>query len=86
MNSISRKMQRQTFLILWITYASFYLGRVNFSVAIPGIMTQFGWEKTTIGIIGTALFWAYAAGQLINGYLAWAQGSWLVWACCVQRY
>ena len=75
MNSISRKMQRQTFLILWITYASFYLGRVNFSVAIPGIMTQFGWEKTTIGIIGTALFWAYAAGQLINGYLGDRVGS-----------
>ena len=61
--------QRRIFLVLWITYASFYLGRVNFSVALPGIMADFGWTRADVGAIGTALFWAYAIGQFINGQL-----------------
>ena len=61
--------QRRIFLLLWITYASFYLGRVNFSVALPGIMADFGWTRTDVGAVGTALFWAYAIGQFINGQL-----------------
>jgi len=61
--------QHRIFLILWITYASFYLGRVNFSVALPGIMADFGWTRADVGAIATALFWAYAIGQFINGQL-----------------
>jgi sugar phosphate permease len=61
--------QRRIFLVLWITYASFYLGRVNFSVALPGIIAGFGWTRADVGTIGTALFWAYAIGQFINGQL-----------------
>ncbi len=57
------------FIVLWITYGAFYLCRVNFSIAIPGIMKEFGWSKTQLGAIGTALFWAYAAGQFIHGQL-----------------
>ncbi|MFC2078690.1 MFS transporter [Candidatus Bipolaricaulota bacterium] len=64
-----QRWQRQIFILLWITYAAFYLGRVNFSVALPGIMAQFGWTRADVGAIGTALFWAYALGQFINGQL-----------------
>ncbi len=64
-----QRWQRQIFILLWITYAAFYLGRVNFSVALPGIMAQFGWTRADVGAIGTALFWAYAIGQFINGQL-----------------
>ena len=60
--------QRRIFLILWITYASFYIGRVNISVALPG-------TKADVGAIGTALFWAYAIGQFINGQLGDKFGS-----------
>ena len=67
--------QRRIFVILWITYASFYLGRVNFSVAMPGIMADFGWTRADVGAIGTALFWAYAIGQFINGQLGDRVGS-----------
>jgi OPA family glycerol-3-phosphate transporter-like MFS transporter len=68
-------MKRRMFWLMWITYASFYLGRVNLSVAIPGIMAEFGWTRTTVGAVGTALFWAYAVGQLVNGYLGDRLGS-----------
>ena len=61
--------QRRIFVILWVTYASFYLGRVNFSVALPGLMADFGWTRADVGAIGSALFWAYAIGQFINGQL-----------------
>lgn len=61
--------RRRTFITLWITYATFYLCRVNFSVAIPGIMDEFGYTRTAVGGIATALFGAYAIGQFINGQL-----------------
>jgi sugar phosphate permease len=58
------------FIILWITYGAFYLCRVNFSIAIPGIMKETGWSKTQLGAIGTGLFWAYAVGQFVHGQLS----------------
>jgi sugar phosphate permease len=57
------------FWFMWITYASFYLGRVNISVAMPGIMGEFGLTKTNMGLVLTALFMMYAIGQFINGQL-----------------
>ncbi|MBW2981154.1 MFS transporter [Candidatus Woesearchaeota archaeon] len=53
----------------WITYALFYFGRVNMSIAIPGIIEEFGISKTAIGVVLTALFTMYAVGQFINGQL-----------------
>lgn len=65
------KYWRKRILIgAWITYASFYLGRVNMSVAIPGILDEFNITKTEIGIVLTALFTLYAIGQFVNGQLA----------------
>lgn len=61
--------QRQLLWLLWITYASFYFGRVNLSVAIPGVMDSLSVTRTEVGFIGAAFFWAYAAGQFVNGRL-----------------
>jgi len=54
---------------MWITYASFYLGRVNISVAMPSIMAEYGISKTNMGLVLTALFMMYAIGQFVNGQL-----------------
>lgn len=70
-----KKWQNHIFALLWITYASFYLGRVNLSVALPGLMGEFGWTRADVGAIGTALFWAYAVGQFVNGMLGDKVGS-----------
>lgn len=59
--------QKRILATAWVTYASFYLLRVNMSVAIPGIINEFGISKIEIGSVLTALFIAYAAGQFING-------------------
>src|SRR5574340_963556 len=63
------RWRNQIFIVLWITYGAFYLCRVNFSIAIPGIMKETGWSKTQLGAVGTALFWAYAVGQFVHGQL-----------------
>jgi len=61
--------RKKVFAVLWITYGSFYLCRVNFSIAIPGIMKEFGYSKFTVGLIGSALFISYGIGLFINGQL-----------------
>ena len=64
-----RYWRKRVFISLWVTYASFYLCRVNMSIAIPGIIEEYGLTKTAIGAVITALFFAYAVGQFINGQL-----------------
>lgn len=64
-----RYWRLRVFASLWVTYASFYLCRVNMSIAIPGIIAEYGMTKTAIGAVITALFFAYALGQFLNGQL-----------------
>jgi OPA family glycerol-3-phosphate transporter-like MFS transporter len=64
-----KNWRRRIFWSIWITYAAFYLCRVNMSVAMPGIMKEFGISKTTMGLVLSAFFAVYAAGQFINGQL-----------------
>ena len=61
--------QKKMFWLMWITYAAFYLGRVNISVAMPGIAQEFGLSKTSLGVVLSALFAMYAIGQFVNGQL-----------------
>lgn len=67
MGTNMHKWQKRILFISWVTYASFYLLRVNIAVAIPGIIGEFGISKTAIGGVLTALFAAYAFGQFVNG-------------------
>ncbi len=62
--------RNQIFIVFWITYGAFYLCRVNFSVAIPGMIKEFGWSRAQLGAVATALFWAYAVGQFVHGQFA----------------
>jgi sugar phosphate permease len=64
-----RSWQKRIFIICWITYASYYLGRVNLAVALPAMQEQFGWNRTVAGLIGSSFYWVYAIGQLVNGQL-----------------
>ena len=64
-----RYWRKRILISVWISYAMFYIGRVNMSIAIPGIMDEYGYTKTVMGGILTALFGAYALGQFINGQL-----------------
>ena len=61
--------QKKMFWLMWITYASFYLLRVNISIAMPEIMQEFSLTKTNMGLVLSSLFLLYAVGQFINGQL-----------------
>jgi len=76
-----RYWQRRVFAVAWLSYASFYLCRVNLSVALPAMAAEFGWSMGRLGMIGTAFLWLYAAGQLVNGTLGQrADARWFVGA------
>ncbi|PJB27549.1 hypothetical protein CO111_04735, partial [Candidatus Desantisbacteria bacterium CG_4_9_14_3_um_filter_50_7] len=61
--------RRRIFATLWVTYASFYLCRVNLAVAIPKIIEDTGFTRSAMGLLGSIFFVVYAAGQFINGQL-----------------
>lgn len=61
--------RKRIFISVWITYSTFYLCRVNMSIAAPSIMKEFGYSKTLMGSIMSVLFIAYAIGQFVNGQL-----------------
>ncbi len=61
--------QKKMFWLMWVTYASFYLLRVNISIAMPEIMKEFSLTKTNMGLVLSSLFLMYAVGQFINGQL-----------------
>jgi sugar phosphate permease len=61
--------QKKMFWLMWVTYASFYLCRVNISIALPEIAEEFSLTKTNIGLVLSSLFLLYAIGQFINGQL-----------------
>jgi OPA family glycerol-3-phosphate transporter-like MFS transporter len=64
-----KKWQARVFWTVLITYAFYYLLRVNISLALPGIMGEFGLTKTEMGLVLSAFFATYAIGQLVNGQL-----------------
>lgn len=64
-----KSWQRRLVITAWITYASYYLGRVNLSTALPAMEADLAFGKGQLGLLTTGYFWSYALGQLINGQL-----------------
>lgn len=62
-----RTWRRRVFAVAWLTYAGYYLGRVNLAVALPVLRAEYGWSRALAGLIGSLFYWVYAAGQLVNG-------------------
>jgi sugar phosphate permease len=59
----------QTLFVLWVTYASFYLCRVNVGPAVLSIRRELGFTPFQIGLLLGAFKAGYAFGQLVNGQL-----------------
>jgi len=56
-------------MLLGLTYASYYICRYNLAIAAPRVMDQFGFSNTGFGTINSARDWCYAFGQFVNGLL-----------------
>ena len=61
------KKSRLIVIALWIIYASAYFGRTCYSAAIASIVSSGIYTKSEIGLVGTAFFICYGAGQIISG-------------------
>jgi OPA family glycerol-3-phosphate transporter-like MFS transporter len=61
--------QRRITLTAWATYACFYLGRLNLSVALPTLAVTLGASRAEVGVLGTVFFWTYGIGTLVSGEL-----------------
>ena len=75
LDRVIRKWRIRVFIAAWTMYASYYLCRLNFSIAVPALKKFLGGGMVTeesekmVGAIGSALFLAYALGQVVNGLL-----------------
>jgi len=59
----------------WSVYALYYLGRVNFSVAVPRLGDEAGLEATEIGALAAGFFWVYSISAVPVGRLADRYGA-----------
>lgn len=67
--SILRRDKRIIF-ICWLAYATAYIGRLNFSASIVAVISDLGVTKAEAGLVSSFFFFAYGAGQLVNGILS----------------
>ena len=61
------KQQNMMVGTIWITYALFYLGRVNVSVVLPLLALDLDVSRAEVGALGTAFFWVYGISHFIMG-------------------
>ena len=54
-------------LMCWLVYASAYLGRYSYNSNITLIESAFGVSHAESGLVTTFFFFAYGAGQVLNG-------------------
>ena len=58
------------FLSMFFGYVIFYICRKNISVALPAIQDALGYNAVELGLLGSSLYFSYAAGKFINGIIA----------------
>ena len=59
----------RVFALTWIAYASYYLGRKNFSLAKTTLEEQLGFTRDALAWVDTGYLAGYAAGQFLMGVL-----------------
>ena len=66
---LSEKSQNRLIFLCWVVYTFSYLGRYSYSSNITHVMNHFGVSHADAGLVTTFFFFAYGAGQFINGIL-----------------
>ena len=64
-----RRVRWQTFIAMTLAYVTFYVCRLSFTVA-KSALVELGITPTELGMIGSTLFFSYAIGKLVNGFIA----------------
>ena len=64
------RWRMKIFFSMFFGYIIFYTCRKNISVALPAIQEALGYSKLELGLLGSSLYFSYAAGKFINGIIA----------------
>ena len=67
---MKKNSENKVIFICWLAYTAAYVGRLNFSASIVGIIADLGATKAQAGLVSSCFFFAYGAGQLVNGILS----------------
>lgn len=73
MNTVTKtdsRSENKIIFICWLAYTAAYVGRLNFNASIVAIISDLGVTKADAGLVSSFFFFAYGAGQLINGILS----------------
>jgi MFS family permease len=63
-----------------------YMDRMGVSIAAPALMTEFGYTRTDIGLMGAMFSWAYAFSQLPSGWLVDRFGTRKMYALAIAAW
>ena len=67
MQTTLSKQQNMMVGTLLVTYALYYLGRVNISMVLPALALDLGVSRAEVGALGTIFFWVYGIFHFISG-------------------
>ncbi len=65
-----RNLRMQTFLAATFGYALYYVCRTSLNVMKQPIIDSGFLTAGQLGLVGACLYWTYAAGKFVNGFLA----------------
>ena len=65
-----RRLRMETFLAGTLGYALYYVCRLSMGVMKQPLIDAELLTATQLGVIGACLYWIYAVGKLVNGFLA----------------
>lgn len=69
-NSLSNKKSDFLIFLCWAAYTFAYVARLNYNASMVEILSQLGTTKEAAGTVSSFFFFAYGAGQLVNGLLS----------------
>ena len=68
--SLSNKKSNLLIFLCCAAYTAAYVARLNYNASMVEILSQLGTTKEAAGTVSSFFFFAYGAGQLINGLLS----------------
>ena len=69
-SKVDSRKENKIIFICWLAYTAAYIGRLNFNASIVAIISDLGVTKADAGLVSSFFFFAYGAGQLVNGILS----------------
>ncbi len=62
-----KNWRMRIFASTWLCYAGMYFCRKPFSIVMATLEDEYGWNATTLGVLGSVYLITYAIGQFISG-------------------